>query len=156
MTHRRFLTFTLRCEVAVPTCHTYKVRIVAQPHEAVSEIHGLVLHYVHTDLLILCLSTCEQTRFTETLHPKGSSGKHHETLTQVVLASNVSHDGVALNDLPVSVLQVWKLQRHNHTEEYTTQPVTKILESDPFTHVGKVHSKLVFFIKPAAFVIIWR
>lgn len=79
-----------------------------------------------------------------------------QALTQVVLASDVSHDGVALNYLPVSILQVWKLQRHNHADQYTTQHVITILESDPFTHVGKVHSKLVFFTKPAAFVVIWR
>lgn len=112
---------------------THKVS-VAQPHEAISEVHRLVLQDVHTDLLLLRLSTCDQITFIWT-HRKAEDGfkseivrikkkivlifkqngdngskKMDKALTHVVLTSDVSHYSVALRYLHLAVLQVWKLR----------------------------------------------
>ena len=91
-----------------PRERTHKVRAVADPGHGKADIHNLVLQNVHTNHLLLCLPTCGHT--TE-IHPQPpitaqprawplvSLTPAPDPLTQVVLASDVPKDGVALGEL---------------------------------------------------------
>lgn len=85
---------------------THKVRVKAEHEELHACVHDLVLHNVHTDLLLFCLPTCSHTAHTPSAptpdKPRGRPLPHTlqpAPLTQVVLAGNVVQDGVALRDL---------------------------------------------------------
>lgn len=77
-------------------------------------------------------------------------------LTHVVFASNVSHDGITLNNLLVSILQIGELQLEvNHNRSCSGRTIQySYIQISP-TYVGEVHSKCRFFVKPAALVIVW-
>lgn len=88
--------------------------------------------------------------------------KKESLLTHIVFTSNVSHDGITLHNLPVSILQVGELQLDINPEPSYSKRCNCALQHTCIhwlighTYVGEFHSKCRFFIKPAALVIVWR